>query len=147
MNITFLEAHHLFDYDPLTGLLAWGEGGGAIRKGRKAGAHTNKRVQVRLPDASTALANRLIWLWMTGEESSANLQHANRDTLDLRWSNITRCGKNHPPVGGLRLNPVGLWEGWLYVDDAPRFIGGYTSHQSAAKAYSDARALFVGDAK
>lgn len=147
MNITFLEAHSLFDYDPITGLLTWGEGGGTIRKGRKAGALTNNRVQVRLPDGSTALANRIVWLWMTGEEASANLQHNNRDTLDLHWVNISRCGKNHPAVGGLRLNAVGIWEAWLYLDGGARFIGGYTSHQSAAKAYSDARALFVGDAK
>lgn len=98
MKLTFAEAHALFDYDPLTGALTWAEGGGKIRLGRKAGAMTNGRVQVRLPDGKTALANRIVWLWMTGQAAKGNLEHINEDFTDLRWDNLQACRAEHDPV-------------------------------------------------
>lgn len=97
MKLTFAEAHALFDYDPLTGALTWAEGGGKIRLGRKAGAMTNGRVQVRLPDGKTTLANRIVWLWMTGQAAKGNLEHVNEDFTDMRWGNLQPCRAEHDP--------------------------------------------------
>lgn len=142
MRLTFAEAHALFDYDPDTGALTWAAGGGKIRHGRKAGAMTNGRIQVRLPDGQTALATRIIWLWMTGQKAKGYLRHANEDTTDTRWDNLYACKAEDEAQHYLWCS-AGLWYATIFVGQ-DLTSGPYADSNAAAASFSSMLKSFVG---
>lgn len=142
MRLTFAEAHALFDYDPETGALTWAAGGGKIRLGRKAGAMTNGRIQVRLPDGQTALATRIIWLWMTGQQAKGYLRHANNDTTDTRWDNLYAC-KEEDEAEHYLWRSGGLWYATIFAGQELT-AGPYADSQAAAASFSSMLKSFVG---
>lgn len=142
MKLTFAEAHALFDYDPETGALTWAEGGGKIRLGRKAGAMTNGRIQVRLPDGKTSLANRVIWLWMTGMPAPGQIEHANGSHTDMRWENLQARRIDHDPQHYL-IKRDGQW--FAMVNVGQELVQGpYPTSRQAAQVFASLLKSFAG---
>lgn len=143
MKLTFAEAHRLFDYDPPTGRLTWATGGGSVRLGRKAGSLSNGRYQVRLLDGKTTLANRIVWVWMTGHPANGNLEHVNGDFTDLRWDNLQACKAERDPEHMLLMRD-GLWYASICVNGNETVHGPYITSALAAHAFADLLQLFAG---
>lgn len=98
--------HTLFDYDPDTGLLTWKRRAGLIGKalawnvrypGTIAGRPTNFGYVMIGVFGVDYLAHRLIWVWMYGENPSADIDHINSQRNDNRISNLRAAtrSQNH----------------------------------------------------
>jgi len=83
----------LLHYDPETGVLTWLEDrGGRAKEGTTAGALSTgyRRPMV---DGRRYLAQRLIWLYMTGEWPVSQVDHEDRDRSNNRWKNLRPATK------------------------------------------------------
>lgn len=85
--LTADRVRELFRYDPNTGSLIWRASRSGTRAGQ-AGTITKYGYRRVTIDGRPHLAHRVIWLWMTGEQPPAQIDHDNRNGLDNRWLNL-----------------------------------------------------------
>lgn len=145
------------DYDPATGALTWkaqpSSGGWNKRwAGKRAG---DVRVGAAVVPYWRVCINgrryfqhRVIWLWMTGEWPSGDVDHINNDPLDNRWNNLRLAtrGQNHAnkPVrkdsatGRKGVEPYGdRFVAYYTRAGRKRYIGIFPTLESASDAYAE----------
>jgi hypothetical protein len=91
-DLTATYVRELLHYNPDTGDLRWR----ATKSGRRSSSagstgewgNGGKRRRTVVIDYHVYKAHRLIWLWMTGEWPTGQIDHINRDALDNRWVNL-----------------------------------------------------------
>jgi hypothetical protein len=158
VTITADELREIIDYDPESGEFTHRIG----RKGRgtKAGAPAGRiggdgylRLGLR---GRRYRANRLAWLYMTGEWPDRIIDHANGDPMDNRFSNLrlatsSQNGANgrkpsHNSSGFKGVNwhaKAGKWRAYIKDKGKPIHIGYFTSAEAAHAAYLEkAREIF-----
>jgi hypothetical protein len=151
MKITQDIVRRLLDYDPDTGLLRWKRRDrslfGSDRAfntwntrfaGKEAGyqiSNENKYLYIGI-FGRAFLAHRIIFLWMTGDWPSEEIDHVNRDRIDNRWLNLRAASrlqnsKNQPMrvnnksghTGVHWLKREGLWRAQINVDTKVLTLG------------------------
>ena len=131
-----------FDYDPATGVLRWRVKRRAVNPGDIAGTISKtlrgrryRRVNFfgqRYP------ASHLIWVLMTGEWPSVQIDHRNRDSLDNRWDNLCAAfrsqnqGLNQTGYRGVSLDKIN--NRWV-ARIKSQHVGRFNTAEEAARAY------------
>ena len=107
-DATGTSLEHLFSYNPDDGLFrhkTWrGPRGGG--PGSIAGCKMiNGYIVIGLPGSIKVLAHRLAWLWMTGKWPQDEIDHANGDRSDNRFTNLREADRTqNSQNGGIRSN-------------------------------------------
>jgi len=92
-TLTQSRLKEVMHYDPETGVLTWLEDrGGRAKAGTEAGAISTGYVRPMV-DGQRYLAQRLIWLYMTGEWPVSQVGHEDRNPLNNRWANLRPATK------------------------------------------------------
>lgn len=88
-GITGAFVKDIFEYDSSTGFLTWRVSRhGRVKIGDRAGCIApDGRRKIEIHGQSIA-ASALIWLWMTGEWPTKEIDHINRNKDDDRWDNL-----------------------------------------------------------
>jgi hypothetical protein len=145
IELTQEVVHELLSYDPSTGTLTWRkrarnwfQSDGDCKKwntryaNKPALTHTEKRgVLSGRVLSRNYLAHRVIWLWMTGQWPTDEIDHKNRDPADNRWRNLREAtrkqnGRNLSMSKRNKSHRIGV--GWdqsrrrFYADNPPRSI-------------------------
>lgn len=142
-------------YDPETGLFRWVDQ--SWQRWRAEVGHVNAKDGYRRIwiDGRLYTAQRLAWLYMTGEWPELDLDHINRRRADNRWTNLrsaTRSAniKNH---GGFRTNTSGttnvsydkskdLWKVFTWPEPYKRrYLGGFRTKAEAVRFAASSSAM------
>lgn len=88
-NLTYDEAHRIFDYDPATGFLRW-KVRTSIRVvvGQVAGTPGNDGRRIIHYRGQGFLATRIVWLMNTGAWPTEQVDHKNTNPTDDRMENL-----------------------------------------------------------
>ncbi len=144
------ELRRILDYNPENGVFVW-----KVRKsdktkiGQVAGCFS-RYCLIRI-DGKRYLAHRLAWLYMTGDWPSAQIDHANGDKFDNRWSNLRLAtpSQNNANVG-IRSNNTsgfkgvtwhkrnGAWQAQIAYGNCYTYLGQFKTKEEAAAAYQSA---------
>jgi hypothetical protein len=150
----------LLDYDPDTGVFTWLErplesfakaSVGKMWNGRFAGkpagsVHSSGYLLISLGD-KTYKAHRLAWRWVTGQEPSDLIHHANKDRLDNSFANLRDVtqvessraralhSNNRSGARGVSWSKTrGLWRAEINGDSRKRELGFFESFDDAVAA-------------
>lgn len=110
----------LFDYDPETGVLLWRKrpettkynlGFNKKLAGKEAGTRLsgrdgNKYISICLGKGKYAMAHRIIWKMMTGDDPPNFIDHIDLDTFNNRWVNLREA-----------TNSTNKWNGKIYSNN------------------------------
>lgn len=159
-RLQFSDLRELFSYDPETGqivyLRAWGK-----RKIGDAATFLTSHGYLRLSAGKQEIyAHRFAWLFMTGSEPEAQIDHINGRKTDNRWCNLRLAtnGQNAMNRPKLKNNTSGfknvhfhkasgLWRVRVRVDNR-EIVGGYFSTPEEANIHATAlRELLHGEFK
>lgn len=99
-------------------------------------------------------AHRLIWLYMTGEWPSLEIDHINRDRRDNRWENLRVVSRLHnswntsghaKAKSGIKgvayVSRSGKWQVQMRVRGQTHYIGVYSTIEEAACARAEAERI------
>jgi hypothetical protein len=164
MQLTHDDVRRALDYDPETGVLTWRTRADRDHSwnmrfsGEVAGNITNKGYRMLQMSAGPFLAHRLIWLWMTSEMPSGQIDHINGDRSDNRWCNLRLAtnsqnqmnralsSKNVSGVKGVTWNKKQkTWVAHLTVNEKQMHLGQSRSLEIAVKLRRDAEAKYHGE--
>lgn len=86
--LTQKELKELLDYDPNTGIFTWKTPTSKrIKKGTRAGNDSHGTISITI-NKKHYRANRLAWLYMTGEWPTNDIKAVNGISDDIRWANL-----------------------------------------------------------
>lgn len=137
----------LLHYDPETGVFTWRVAKRGIRAGAVAGAvHKDSGYILIGIDKKSYRAQRLAWLYMTGEWPPALVDHRNLDRADNRWANLraaTRAQNNantrsraHNKLGIKGVRAVGSkFRAIITIDGNPIHLGYFPTADEAHAVY------------
>lgn len=136
-----------FSYSPETGELRWRKepGNGHTHKGDLAGIKHMSGWRVRLKRRHY-MAHRVIWMLMTGDWPTKQIDHINGDPFDNRWSNLREAdnGENAQNRGGVRgyyrSRGETLWRVKIKINGVSHWIGRFKTKEEARRAYLEAKA-------
>jgi len=146
----------LLDYSLITGYFYWKQSRGTKVKGSMAGRlNSHGRRQIRI-DGAVYCANRLAWLWVTGEDPGESLEvdHKDCDHSNDAWHNLrlaTRKDNNrNRQRKGSCLKGVtkhsGKYKATIHSIDSPRrYLGLFNTEEEAHAAYCDAASTIYGE--
>jgi hypothetical protein len=151
-------------YDPETGVFTWlyrPDGDKAWNNkmaGKVAGARDGKGYTHILVDQRFHRAHRLAWLYMTGDQPPAMIDHKDTDRTNNRWDNLraTTHFLNKGNRRKTRANTSGFkgvywhrqrkrWTAGIGVDGAFKYLGLFDSPEEAAAAYAVAAEKHFGE--
>lgn len=95
-DLTAARLRELLNYDPSTGVFTWlvDRPGKSGRKGSIAGTAKGSHGYLSIGvDGKMWLAHRLAWVYMTGDQPPALIDHIDRDKLNCRWANLRASTK------------------------------------------------------
>lgn len=144
-------------YDPETGIFCWLAG---QRRGEIAGHLDNGYLRITV-DGSPYRANRLAWLFVTGEWPIEQIDHRNLARSDNRWTNLRQAtnGQNKANSRTYRNNQCGVkgvhhsgdayrrkpWRAIVYKDGKTYHLGRYATQDEAGAAYAEAADRLHGE--
>ena len=145
----------LLHYDPETGVFTWPPGTGG--KGRphhpkRAGGDDGQGYYRIWVEGRFYRSTHIAWLYMTGELPSAQIDHADKNSLNDRWNNLRLATQNQNKansgayknnslgVKGVRLHRNGHNEALLRFNGKLVYLGCYRT-LAEAKAVYDAAAI------
>lgn len=154
-DLTCEQVRHLFDYEPLTGILRWRNP--TSRKcfiGQVAGTRSRAGyIQVSVK-GSLYFAHRLGWVHAFGVWPVPGIDHINHDGTDNRIANLRiatraqnganrrRFKNNTSGFKGVTRSGNG-WQAQVFYDGAYQYLGHFKSPDVAHLAYVEAaRSLF-----
>src|ERR1700744_1373342 len=88
VGLTVSRLKELLDYDPATGVFTWKVRRSNVSGGSVAGRTYKNGYRYIRVDSQDYLAQRLAWMYMTGEWPKAVLRFKNRNISDLSYENI-----------------------------------------------------------
>jgi hypothetical protein len=149
----------LLHYDPETGHFTWlqmARPNVSAMVGTRAGyttTHGYRRIKV---GGGNHAAHRLAWFYMTGEWPASEMDHANRDRDDNRWSNLrlatrsenmrnTRTYKNNSTGQRGVLQKGSRWTARIDIDKRAIWLGTFATFEEARDAYLKASAELYGE--
>lgn len=151
------ELKSLLNYDPETGVFTWVKSSGRAKSGDVAGriSHGYRRIPV---NGKCHMAHRLAWLIMVGEEPEHEIDHANGDKLDNRFSNLRAATRkqNATNRGAMKNSKTGIknvcYIAWrkkykvqMKIGDKVKHIGYFDCLELAALVASEHRAKLHGE--
>lgn len=140
-------------YDPETGLFT----SLSKRYFGKVLGYQNKKGYIEIGIENVPYrANRLAWLWMTGEMPIGFIDHENRIKSDNRWSNLRPATRSQnaanmglPKTNSTGLRGVGRSKGRFYsaieVNQKRIWLGRHDTPDEAAHAYNKAAIAHFGE--
>ena len=145
-------------YNPDTGLFTWVFSNRARKTGQAAGTVTvYGYIQISLM-GKLYKAQRLAWLYMTGEWPNLTVDHKNRQQQDNRWGNLRLAtpsqqsanrSKSKPKSGckgvTYRSRYIHPWSAYIGVNRKQICIGRFDTKEEAAKAYQQAAQRIFGE--
>jgi hypothetical protein len=147
----------LLVYDPLTGAFRWRVTRGRCRAGTVAGSATSDGYHRVMLDGEEHQAHRLAWLYMTGAEPAAEVDHIDGIKKNNVWTNlrdVPRQINSQNQRGPCRDSRAGLlgvcakrekWQAQIGHEGTTRYLGVYATKEAAHNAYIAAkRSLHVG---
>lgn len=160
----------ILDYDPESGTLSWRarprktvrsnrRGIGNTRwAGKPAGStHSSGHRNISI-DGERYFAHRVIWKWMTGEEPEFEVDHADTDKANDRWSNLRLATHSQNSINrpirpdntsgarGVDWNKAkGKWRVRIHADGRCHSVGYFVDLESARAAYAKAAAGLHGE--
>lgn len=157
MMLTAEKARQMLSYDPTTGVLTWRvlRPGTAV-VGSEAGVVKKDGYRHVSVCNRTYRAHRIIWLMMTGQWPSSEIDHKNLDRADNRWENLreatraqNQCNIAAPATNTSGVKGVtwhrrcGKWQASITKDGKLIYLGLFDDIDKAAEAYATAaRGLF-----
>lgn len=159
-TLTQATLKELVHYSPETGVFVWAKSRPACRKGDACGrisvqGYHEIRIKGRL-----WRANRLAFIYMTGQEPSADLDvdHINGDKLDNRWCNL-RVATRSQNMANTAIDPrntsgaAGVtwdkdrnkWRAQLRVNGRKTNLGRFNTRDEAAAKVEEAARAQWGD--
>lgn len=158
-NITADRLRELIEYDPLTGQFRWAISRHGVRAGDLCGrlsvlGYREIGVEYRL-----YRANRLAWLYMTGEWPAGDVDHINRDKADNRWCNLRLATRSQNSANvakaarrgesdylGVTFDKSrGKWRAQIRIGGRKVNLGRYADPIEAARAYDEAACMEFGE--
>lgn len=149
----------LLSYEPTTGVLTWRLSRGRAVAGSVAGCVCKRSGYLYVSiDRVQIAASRLIWLWMTGEVPTGDVDHRDGNTANNVWSNLRdvshaanlqnrrRANKSNQ-VGLLGVCKVGdVFVASITTAGKTKSLGRFSTPEKAHAAYLSAkRALHEGN--
>lgn len=149
--LTAARLRELLHYDPETGVFTWLASNGGRSRGNKVAGYT-QRMTARysrrriIVDKREYKANRLAWLYMTGEWPDRQVDHINTNSMDDRWANLRLAtpAQNQWNVG-IRSNNTTGFAGVQYDKRRKKWItalhihlGRFDTPEAAHEAYKKA---------
>lgn len=145
----------LIDYGPETGRFTWKVPKHPARKGDACGCIGNKGYRVIKIDGQAYLAHRLAWLYMTGSWPPEQIDHANRDRADNRFSNLRAASQSQNNANrvlsekcGVTFNPRLVnrpYRAAIVCRGVRHELGHFATSASAAAAYRSAALALFGE--
>jgi hypothetical protein len=138
-------------YDPGAGRFVWlTDRRGQIKSGDAAGTPThNGYVAIKI-NGKVYGAHRLAFIYMTGTAPVGNVDHANGDRSDNRWSNLRSCTQSQNCANSRlsKANKSGFkgvfyetrrnkWVGRIRIRGRNYHLGQYETAEAAHAAYVD----------
>lgn len=159
MSLTAERLRHLLSYDPESGLFTWkNPQSNRVNVGQVAGTvsgNSNGYVQISI-DGKLYHSHRLAWLYMTGEWPADQIDHANRNRSDNRWSNLRAATRSQNAMNSFHANntsgrkgvnwhkKTGKWVAKISVDCKTHHLGYYNDIEDAAVAYKNIARILHG---
>jgi hypothetical protein len=93
-DLTPARLRELLDYDATTGAFTRKTAGGGMPAGAVAGGvdKINGYNRIRV-EGSHYRAHRLVWMFMTGQWPTSDIDHINQNKADNRWANLRVASK------------------------------------------------------
>lgn len=141
----------LLDYNPDNGLLIWKRNNKIA--GTKYGA---RRIRISV-DNRLYYAHQLVFLYMTGELPTLEIDHINGIGLDNRWSNLRlvthsenmknlkRAVTNTTGITGVTISqyhPVMKWRAQIQIDGVNMALGTFDNFDAAVRCRKNAEKQF-----
>lgn len=153
-KVTAERVREVLLYAPETGFLGWrNRRAGQPPPGRHAGyIGADGYWKVRL-DGLTYQAHRLIWLYMTGEWPSEEVDHINLNKADNRWGNLREASHRDNMINVRARKPSGspshlkgaykshrqdTWFSQIRINGRARRLGTFNTAEEAHAAYCEA---------
>lgn len=127
----------LFDYEPATGILRWKVKRAQMEIGSAAGAlrGPNGYLQVSI-NRKLYRVHLIIWLWMTGREPNAFLDHIDMAKSNNRWANLREATKSQNQANtGLSAKNTTGFKGVYWYKERGKF---------SAQIWKDKKAYSLG---
>lgn len=147
----------LFNYDPETGIFTRACDRKRWKAGQVAGTIASGYISINV-DYVLYRAHRLAWVYMTGSEPVADIDHINGDRLDNRWCNLREATQkenllNKRVQSNNKLGIKGVYQppgNPKYVariarDGVQKHLGCYDTAEEAKAAYDAAAKILHGD--
>jgi hypothetical protein len=166
VDLTRDNVRELLDYAPATGLLIWrvrdrkwfpSDGSWKMWNRRFSGLRTgaataNQGYATVVLLGKHYLAQRIIWLWMTGEWPG-EIDHENHDRADNRWANLRDAGRadNRKNLSKYANNTSGVcgvrqrdskWQAYIRVGGHLRHLGLFENEMDASVARKAAEVTY-----
>jgi len=144
------------DYNPETGELRWKSGKQMRQRiGGPAGSRGHRYIRIEI-NSHRCLAHRVIWKWMTGEDPPSDIDHADRDGFNNRWTNLRLATRKQAVWNrkmprrvdlpcGVMTAPRGKWRARIMIDGVRKHLGTFSTVAEAAAAYEAAARELHGD--
>jgi hypothetical protein len=148
--LTSNRLRELLNYDPESGVFRWlVPRGRGVKAGDITGTHksTAGHIQINV-DGRRYQAHRLAWLYMTGSWPAYQIDHADCDKINNKWSNLREASRseNGANRGVLANNKCGLkgaswdnksgkWRATITVSGRWTMLGYFDTAAEAHAAY------------
>jgi hypothetical protein len=153
---TYERVRELLDYDPASGVLRWRIDRKRTKAGDKAGFRAvSGHFQIGI-DGKTYFAHQIIWLWMTGRATEAEIDHIDGNGGNNCWCNLREadrsqnCSNSRVKVQGvLGVRGVsierGKYRARIMKDRKSVALGYFDTPEEASAAYRRAQAILHGE--
>lgn len=151
-NLTADRLRALLSYNPETGEFHWAISARGIRRGRRTGCldKSTGYIVIRV-DGKKRYAQRLAWLYVTGEWPNPGVDHWDKDKTNNRFANLREADKaenawntgmpatNTSGSKGVSFHKAtGKFRADIKVRNQPMFLGLFVTFDEARAAWRDA---------
>lgn len=151
MTLTQSELKNILSYDPNTGLFLWLKPLQGRRSNKFVGSITNGRHLSARINGKSYLLHRLAWLYITGEEPDALIDHKDNNGFNNIFENLRLCTQQQNSCNQKRRksNTSGFkgvswhqknkkWAACICVNRRTIHLGTFENINDAAQAYVSA---------